>query len=35
MSQRGENVVIDDGARTKIVLLDTDLADLGRGDFLF
>jgi len=35
MEQVGANVVIDDDAGTRIVLLVTDIADLGRGDFLF
>jgi len=35
MSQVGDNVVIDDHAGTKIILLDTDLGDLGRFDFIF
>lgn len=35
MIKSGDHVVIDDGANTRIILLDTDLADLGRSDFLF
>ena len=35
MSQVGDNVVIDDNANTKIVLIDTLLSDLGAKDFIF
>lgn len=35
MEQVGDNVVIDDGAGTVIRVLNTDIDDLGRGDFLF
>ena len=35
MEQSGDNVVIDDNNGTKIILQDTDLADLGKGDFIF
>lgn len=35
MSQVGDNVVIDDTANTKIVLIDTLLSDLGAKDFIF
>lgn len=35
MEQVGDNVVIDDNANTKIVLVDTLLSDLGAKDFLF
>lgn len=35
MTQVNANVVIDDGAGTEIVLLHTDLADLGKADFIF
>jgi Ca2+-binding RTX toxin-like protein len=35
MRQRGDDVVINDRDGTKIVLLDTALADLDRADFLF
>jgi len=35
MSQDGENVIINDGANTVIELIGIDMADLGKGDFLF
>lgn len=35
MEQDGAHVVIDDGAGTVIRVLDTDIDDLGKGDFLF
>ena len=35
IEQDGDDVVIDDGAGTRIILLDTDLDALGKGDFLF
>ncbi len=35
MSQVGDDVVIDDNANTKVVLIDTLLSDLGAKDFIF
>ncbi|MCF6233601.1 MAG: hypothetical protein L3J36_10980 [Rhodobacteraceae bacterium] len=35
MNQVGNNVEIDDGAGTQIVLIGVDIGDLGKGDFLF
>ena len=35
MNQVGNNVLINDGAGTKIELIGVDIADLGKGDFLF
>ena len=35
MTQLGDNVVIDDGAATKIIILDTLLSELDRSDFIF
>lgn len=35
MEQVGSDVVIDDHAGTRITLLNVDIADLGKGDFLF
>lgn len=35
MAQDGPDVLIDDGARTQIVLSDVTLAELNRGDFIF
>ena len=35
MTQLGDNVVIDDGAATKLIILDTLLSELDRSDFIF
>ena len=35
MSQQGDDVVIDDGAGLKILVLDTNIADMNKGDFIF
>ena len=35
MQQDGAHVVIDDNAGTKIIVMNTDIADLDRTDFLF
>lgn len=35
MSQSGSDVVIDDGSGNSMVLLDTSLSDLDKGDFIF
>lgn len=35
MGQIGTDVVIDDGAKVKMTLLDVDIADLGKASFLF
>ncbi|WP_417676432.1 calcium-binding protein [Pseudodonghicola sp.] len=35
MEQVGSDVVIDDHAGTRITLLNVEIADLGKGDFLF
>lgn len=35
MQQEGRDVIIDDGDNTRIILLNVDLDDLGRGDFIF
>ena len=35
MTQVGDDVVIDDAGRTKIILLEVSLGDLDARDFLF
>ena len=35
MSQQGDDVVIDDGVGLRILVLDTDIADMNKGDFIF